>query len=302
MSKYFIYISFLTASVFVSCQKEKKVQNAVAKSDTITETIYTNDPDYVLTNKSAQELVEHLESEQNELKRKLKQAGRKEAEALYLDYYKRLGVIVDSLNNAEANTLIAYDTLKQNKPDSIVRKENTYDKVGLYFRKIDGNRYDFKLKPGYYYKLFHNKVSKEYEQYIKLRYEEQKLMYHSQIENKKITLEEQRELIIKWEQFITTYKDFKFIDYAKKSYVEGLTFYLFGTATQPTFEVATKKLFVENEQEYLSFVKKNPKLMATEITKGFLKHFYENDKNFTSEEFYVDLRDFTKKLIADNVK
>ena len=302
MSKNLVYISLIFSYVFISCQKEKGSLNIDSEKDTITEVIYSNDPDYVLSNKNAQELVEHLESEQNTLKQKLKKANKKEAEALYLDYYKRLGTIVDSINTAEVNTLKSYHEFKENKPDSILRKENTYNKVNLYFRKIDSNHYDFRIKPGYYYKLFQNKVSREYQEYMKLRYDEHKLVYDSQINNKKVSLEEQRDLIIKWEKFITTYKDFKFIDYAKKSFTDNLTTYLFGTSTQPTFEVTTKKLYVENEQEYIYFVKKNPKLISAEITKAFLKHFYENDKNFTAEEFYVDLRDFTKKTITDKIK
>src|SRR5690554_6143517 len=95
---------------------------------------------------------------------------------------------------------------------------------------------------------------------MKLRYEEHKMQYEEQVLNEKITLEKRRELIIKWEKFITTYKDFKFIDYAKRSYTENLTWYLFGTSMQPTFEVTTKKLYVENEQEYISFVKKKSQL------------------------------------------
>lgn len=302
MTKNFVYISFLCSSIFLSCQKEKNSLNIDSENDTITEVIYSNDPDYVLSNKNAQELVEHLESEQKSLKDKLKKANKKEAEALYLDYYKRLSTIVDSINTAEVNTLKTYHDFQENKPDSILRKENTYGKVNLYFRKVDSNHYDFKIKPGYYYKLFQNKVSREYKEYMKLRYDEHKLAYEAQVKNEKISLEAQRELIIKWEKFITTYKDFKFIDYAKKSYSDNLTLYLFGTSSQPTFEVNTKKLYMENEQEYISFVKKNPKLLSTEITKSFLKHFYENDKNFTAEEFYVDLRDFTKKTIADKIK
>lgn len=215
MSKNLVYISLIFSSVFISCQKEKGSLNIDSEKDTITEVIYSNDPDYVLSNKNAQELVEHLESEQNTLKQKLKKANKKEAEALYLDYYKRLGTIVDSINTAEVNTLKSYHEFKENKPDSILRKENTYNKVNLYFRKIDSNHYDFRIKPGYYYKLFQNKVSREYQEYMKLRYDEHKLVYDSQINNKKVSLEEQRDLIIKWEKFITTYKDFKFIDYAK---------------------------------------------------------------------------------------
>jgi len=78
--------------------------------------------------------------------------------------------------------------------------------------------------------------------------------------------------------------------------------YLFGTSSKPAFEVSNKKLYVENEQEYITFVKKNPKLISAEITKSFLKHFYANDKNFTAEVFYLDLKDFTKKEISERLK
>ncbi|MEG1022236.1 MAG: hypothetical protein RSE50_12030 [Myroides sp.] len=302
MSKNFIYIGLLVASVFVSCNKEKTSVPNDSNSDTITEILYSSDPDYVLSNKNAQELVEHLESEQKDLKRKLKKANKKEAEALFIDYYKRLTVIVDSINMAETNTLKTYHKLGTEKHDTILRKENTYDKVGLYFRKIDSSTYDFKIKPGYFYNLFHKKITREYEEYLKLRFAEHKLLYDSQFNNEKISLEQQRNLIISWEKFIVKNKDFKFIDYAKKSYTENVMMYLFGTSSKPAFEVSNKKLYVENEQEYITFVKKNPKLISAEITKSFLKHFYANDKNFTAEVFYLDLKDFTKKEISERLK
>lgn len=302
MSKNFIYIGLLVASVFVSCNKEKTSVSNDSNLDTITEILYSSDPDYVLSNKNAQELVEHLENEQKDLKRKLRKANKKEAEALFIDYYKRLTVIVDSINMAETNTLKTYHKLGNQKHDTILRKENTYDKVGLYFRKIDSTTYDFKIKPGYFYNLFHKKITREYEEYLKLRYAEHKLLYDAQFNKEKITLEQQRNLIISWEKFILKNKDFKFIDYAKKSYTDALMMYLFGTASKPAFEVSNKKLYVENEQEYITFVKKNPKLISAEITKSFLKHFYANDKNFTAEVFYLDLKDFTKKEISERLK
>lgn len=302
MSKNFIYIGLLVASVFISCNKEKTSVSNDSNLDTITEILYSSDPDYVLSNKNAQELVEHLENEQKDLKRKLRKANKKEAEALFIDYYKRLTVIVDSINMAETNTLKTYHKLGNEKHDTILRKENTYDKVGLYFRKIDSTTYDFKIKPGYFYNLFHKKITREYEEYLKLRYAEHKLLYDSQFNNEKITLEQQRNLIISWEKFILKNKDFKFIDYAKKSYTDALMMYLFGTSTKPAFEVSNKKLYVENEQEYITFVKKNPKLISAEITKAFLKHFYANDRNFTAEVFYLDLKDFTKKEISQRLK
>ena len=302
MSKNFIYIGLLVASVFVSCNKEKTSVSNDSNLDTITEILYSSDPDYVLSNKNAQELVEHLESEQKDLKRKLKKANKKEAEALFIDYYKRLTVIVDSINMAETNTLKTYHKLGNEKHDTILRKENTYDKVGLYFRKIDSTTYDFKIKPGYFYNLFHKKITREYEEYLKLRFAEHKLLYDSQFNNEKVSLEQQRNLIISWEKFIVKNKDFKFIDYAKKSYTDALMMYLFGTSTKPAFEVSNKKIYVENEQEYITFVKKNPKLISAEITKSFLKHFYANDKNFTAEVFYLDLKDFTKKEISERLK
>lgn len=302
MSKNFIYIGLFVSSVFVSCNKENTVISNDSNTDTITEILYSTDPDYVLSNKNAQELVEHLESEQKDLKQKLKKANKKEAEALFIDYYKRLTVIVDSINMAETNTLSTYHKLGQEKHDTILRKEITYDKVNLYFRQIDSTKYDFKIKPGYFYNLFNKKISREFEEYLKLRYTEHKLLYNTQFKNEKITLENQRQLIIDWEKFIVKNKDFKFIDYAKKSYTENVMLYLFGTANKPAFEVSNKKLYVENEQEYITFVKKNPKLISAEITKSFLKHFYANDKNFTAEVFYLDLKEFTKKEIAERLK
>src|SRR5690606_10252949 len=112
---------------------------------------------------------------------------------------------------------------------------------------------------------FQNKISKEYQDYMKLRYLEHKIFYDLQVEGKQIKPEDQRDLIIKWESFITKNKNFKFIDMAKKSYTDNLFMYLIGNSTNPTFDVANKKIHIENEQEYITFVKKNPKLKSAEI-------------------------------------
>ncbi len=302
MNKKFVFIGMLISVVHTSCNKDKNLLNTNQNKDTITEITYTNDPDYVLSNKNAQELIEHLENEQKALLQKLKIVNRKEAEDLYLEHYRKVTVIVDSLNKAEINTLKLYHQFQNNKPDSVLQKEEIYDKVNLYFRKIDSNLYDFRIKPGYFANLFQNKVSPEYREYMKLRHQEHTNAYEAQLTNEKITLEQHRELLILWEKFINKYPNFKFIDYAKRSYTEHLTLYLFGSSTNPTFEISTKKLYVENEQEYISFMKKYPKTTTAEITKDYLKHFYENDKNFTAEEFYIDLKNYIKKIISEKVK
>lgn len=302
MSKKIIYIGLVVSWAFISCNNERKIISNDANTDTITEVLYSTDPDYILSNKNAQELIEHLESEQKDLKQKLKKANKKEAEALFIDYYKRITIIVDSISIAESNTLKLYHELSKLKHDTILRKENTYDKVGLYFRKIDSTKYDFRIKPGYFYNLFHNKITKEFEEYLKLRYAEHNLLYNAQFNNQKISLEDQRNLIISWEKFIVKNKDFKFIDLAKKSYTDNIMMYLFGTANKPAFDVTGKKIYVENEQEYISFVKKNPKLISADITKAFMKHFYANDRNFTAEVFYLELKDFMKKEISEQLK
>src|SRR5690606_36953365 len=134
MNKKSMYSRLLVCSVFMSCEKKKDLLNPNVNKDTITELIYTNYLDYVLSHKIAQQLIAHLESEQNALKEKLQKATRKEAEALYLDYYKKLSVIVDSINTAEINTLKLYHEFKDHKPDSVLQKEEIYDKVNLYFR------------------------------------------------------------------------------------------------------------------------------------------------------------------------
>src|SRR5690554_5585455 len=135
MSKKFIYIGLVFSSFLISCKKDVVTPPHLNNNDTIQEILYSTDPDYVLSNKNAQELIEHFENEQVALETKLSKATKKEAEALYVDYYKRLTTIVDSLNIAEANTLLGYHKYgSSDKPDSIRRKETTYDKVNLYFR------------------------------------------------------------------------------------------------------------------------------------------------------------------------
>ena len=295
-----IYIS-LGIALLTSCNKENTIKETI-NNDTIKEVHYPAESIESLASKSTEDLMLRFEKEQKDLHDKLKTANRKEAEALYLDYYKRLTSIVDSLTLLENETLKNYHQLSKVQNDSILKKQETYDKLGIYFRKIDTNSYDFKLKPGFFYKIFKEKVSSDYNEFMKLRYEENLMTYESQFNNVEVNLEKQRDLVLRWEKFITKNKDFKFIDIAKKSYISNINSYLFGTLDKPSFQLAFKKLNVENEQEYIMFVKKNPKTISATITKEFLKHFYENDKNFTADAFYLNLREHTKKSIEDKLK
>src|SRR5690554_1778766 len=90
MSKKFIYIGLVFSSFLISCKKDVVTPPHLNNNDTIQEILYSTDPDYVLSNKNAQELIEHFENEQVALETKLSKATKKEAEALYVDYYKRL--------------------------------------------------------------------------------------------------------------------------------------------------------------------------------------------------------------------
>lgn len=77
---------------------------------------------------------------------------------------------------------------------------------------------------------------------MKLKAEDKKnpLMVNDKVE---VSWDKIRERLIVWENFIRKYPNSKYMDKAKKTYLDYLNVYLFGTATMPTFENSSKRFY-----------------------------------------------------------
>lgn len=301
MNKYKIYPLLLVFSL-TACKKDL-FDTTLSAKDTLTEVKYSNDPEYALSNKNAQEYIGILERKQADLSQKLRKANAEEANNLLSEYHKILNTLLDSLNYTEAPALLQYNEWKTTAvfPDSIQKKEKLYDKLGIYFKETDTSSYTLSFKPGYFYQMFKNKVTPDVRLYLQLRTEDKKTPY---IHDNKviITWEQLRERVLKWENYIKKYPNNKFTELAKKNYQEYLTVYLFGTSEQPTIEYSNKKMLPEFEQEFVMMIKKNPKSISGKLTKDFVDFFINNNSNYKPADLQKKIKEYTSAEMAKSTK
>lgn len=296
VSKYYLIILFCA----FSCQKKSPSTVEQDPQDTITEITYSSDPDYALQNESTESLLDHLESQQKELKTKLKSVNnRKDADLLFLQYQKKFAILVDSLNSTESEVLNMYGQWTENtKPDSIVVREKRFKQLGMFIRNIDSNYYDIKFLPGFYHKIFKNKASHDLREYLSLIGKNNQLNYDIQMNIKTFDVKDYRELAIEWENYMRKYPKSEYQDKVYTAYEEVMMKYLFGNKKNKTFDEVSKRFNEQIEQEYIGMIKKYPKTKTAHITKEFMKFFYINDSQTRSSLFYKDLRNKAKEEIT----
>lgn len=296
-------ICFITLFGLVSCQKDIKQNIIDDDKDSITEITYTSDPEDVLSNKNTETLLDHLEGKQSELKTKLQSIKNKEeGDLLFSEYLKSFSTIIDSLNSSEASTLKNYGTWNEkNKPDSILLKEKRFKQLGMFIRNIDSNYYDIKLIPGFYQKLFHQKVSNELKDYLKLVGQQNQLNYDIQMQKKSFNISNYRTLALDWENYMRKYPNSVYKDRIGKWYQEIMIKYLFGDKNNKTFDPVSKKFNENIEQEYILLMKKHPKSKTAEITKAFMKYFYANEQVSNAKKFYQELQTRTIDEITTKI-
>lgn len=297
MRSYSLYILSLIG--LASCKKEHDTNLTTSEQDSIREITYSTDPEDVLANKSTETLLDHLESKQQELQLKLKTVKNKqEGDLLFNEYQKSFATIVDSLNSSESLTLKQYGNWStDSKPDSVFVKEKRLKKLGIFIRNIDSNYYDIKMVPGFYHKLFKNKVSYELQDYLSLVAKSNQLNFDVQMNVKQFDITKYRDIALAWETYLKKYPKSSQKEKVNRFYQEVMMTYLFGFKNNKTFEPVSKKIDPQIEQEYIVLMKKYPKSKTAEITKEFMKFFYANDQVQNSNNFYKDLQNRTKEEI-----
>ncbi len=294
---------FLLAITLTGCRKGNSEPQTNDISDSLTEVIYSSNPEYALSNRNAQEYIGLLERKQADLSKKLRKAKAEEANNLLSEYHKILNGLLDSLNYTEAKALARYNEWHDTKniPDSIKKKIKLYDKLGIYFKETDTLTYTLSFKPGYFYNIFKNKVTPDVRAFLQLRTDDKKSPY---LEGNKVIVswEELRNRVLRWEDYMKRYPKAKYIDIAKKTYQDHLTTYLFGTETTPTIEFSNKKMLPEFEQEFVIMVKKNPKTISGKLTKDFIEYFIKNSGNFKPDELNKKLKEYSKAEIEKSLK
>lgn len=286
---------------FISCNKEND-SNLLIEEEISAEESISNSPSFILQNKKSQAIIKEIEKKQNQLKVKLKKAKSKEANKLYDEYSKSLNALIVDLDSNENSSLTIYNTWENAiTPDSIKKKMDLYDKLNIKIVENNDGTYHLKYRTGFYYYLFKNKVSRDLKEYLKIAVEHRKkpVVVNGEINQSWSVISDR---LIVWENYLKKYPNSLYREEAKGKYLDLIQLYLYGSKKEKSYDLNSKKISPDIEQDYVNTIKKYGKTTTGILTKSFLDYFYTNDKNYTPEEFNKKLTEYTKLEIEKEMK
>lgn len=296
----YIYLA-IVPMFFISCNKEND-SNLLIEEEISAEESISNSPSFILQNKKSQAIIKEIEKKQNQLKVKLKKAKSKEANKLYDEYSKSLNALIVDLDSNENSSLTIYNTWENAiTPDSIKKKMDLYDKLNIKIVENNDGTYHLKYRTGFYYDLFKNKVSRDLKEYLKIAVEHRKkpVVVNGEINQSWSVISDR---LIVWENYLKKYPNSLYREEAKGKYLDLIQLYLYGSKKEKSYDLNSKKISPDIEQDYVNTIKKYGKTTTGILTKSFLDYFYTNDKNYTPEEFNKKLTEYTKLEIEKEMK
>lgn len=296
----YIYLA-IVPMFFISCNKEND-SNLLIEEEISAEESISNSPSFILQNKKSQAIIKEIEKKQNQLKVKLKKAKSKEANKLYDEYSKSLNALIVDLDSNENSSLTIYNTWENAiTPDSIKKKMDLYDKLNIKIVENNDGTYHLKYRTGFYYDLFKNKVSRDLKEYLKIAVEHRKkpVVVNGEINQSWSVISDR---LIVWENYLKKYPNSLYREEVKGKYLDLIQLYLHGSKKEKSYDLNSKKISPDIEQDYVNTIKKYGKTTTGILTKSFLDYFYTNDKNYTPEEFNKKLTEYTKLEIEKEMK
>lgn len=257
--------------------KEVKIekQDSIIKNNSVLEeNIKINE---ILVN----ELCEKIALEKKNIEQKLLETSPDEANKLYQDFYKNVKTILTELNNIEVKTLETYYDETPNSKLNIKNLFHIIRKYALYLKEVGEGFVEIETKPDYFYKIFKNFTTKDYEVYLNQKAIENETIY-AQDAGLVISFKDLGERIIFWENFLNEYPDSTLKNEVFEDYKYYQDNFLFGMDNTPTYEVdyninenKIKYIYPENITEFNNFKKNYPNSPLVNL----INIFVNNHKN-----------------------
>lgn len=198
---------------------------------------------------------------------------------LYEDYIKIREKYTECLNELHAGVLDDYinyhngsDPEKYILPDNVKKIAGELKKANLEFREVGEGITQIWSTPGYYYSVFRNKVTPDYDRYILQLAEDNKENYAVN-GGLMITWEALGDRLIAWENFIHAYPKSPLIKRATKEYNDYLLDYILGMDSSPTYDRTEGKLMDDTREEYNRIIKKYPNSNTAKKAKQLIAAF-----------------------------
>lgn len=276
-----ITLSIISILSIIGC-KDKKVASQQSSNQKIenTDTINSRNTPLTLENSSTSEqLLQLFSQKKKSVSEQLRNISKNEANELYETYFKDNQLILSKLSQAEDPLLEKFYEEDLPTKNLIKKKEKELSTYELEFDELGEGMVEIKTNHDFYYKIFKDKVTDDYKDYLEIIKNENKTTYSSDA-GLVISFKELGDRIVVWEKFIAKYPDSKLIESVKETYREYQKDYLLGMDNTPTIERANPEnlyIYPENIEEFNRFKKVYPTSATNKLIQIFLENFKDEE-------------------------
>lgn len=283
----FISALVLLLTLFVSCKKEHNVEGNIPTTTTdsimISEAKVLLDTAYSST-ATLENYVETLQYNVDACKETCKNQSPEKNNETYENYFAVREALIKNLNQTYSDVLEKYasyynfDTGKTNLPTEVQNIANSLQTVDVEFWDVGEGYTEIRSKANHYYNIFKNKLTPDYEAYLKQTSKEKEVLYAADA-GLNVSFDEVGSRAIFWENFIKKYPNSKLIAQAEEDFNWYLNDFLFGLDNTPTFEDG--KIYDDVQKVYQNFMKKYPNSIVSEKIKLLYHELESNAFNDT---------------------
>lgn len=238
---------------------------------------------------------------QHELAFLLKDADSVKANGLYEDFSKKMISSLTDYNFSNSEILdnyVNYESADVPKEwQEKIEKLKKYDIELIY----EGEGFhSFQYRHDYFYKTFKGKVTKDLEAFLYNYSEDDKNVFQMDA-GIVVPWKDVRARVLRWEKYIKKYPESRYNVTAKEVFAYYLQSYLLGMDNTGTYELSTKEIYPEIQQEFLIFIKENPNTFSTEVVKDFLDFFEYAKKQYDHEAFSNQLNTHVNGILQESL-
>lgn len=297
-SRFLALLYFFLTLTFCSCDEKKKNISIETKQLGKKETIKT--PNLNENDNNKNDYYENFKVEKENIIENLRNISKSDANNLYINYCKINAKIINKINENEQIALEKFYYDDSNSKNIIRKLNNKLLNIQLRFEEIGEGYVEITTIPDFYYNIFKNYVTEDYNEYLYLISEENKSLYSADAALA-ITFKELGDRIISWENFIKKYPKSELVKEVKLFLKNYQYDYIFGLDNTLTFErdfknqtETNKKILYINDENNEEF-KRYLKLYPNSPTSKLINLFIENYKDKQEEEVFKLIRNEINK-------
>ena len=279
---------FSLSCLFLSCKNESQEISKLNTNKAPAELLSAkNPPVYFDVMSPESTIMDHLKSRRAEIELLLKGTDGEESNNLFYSLMKENDsalVLLSYEQEALLEKYAEYDECNlekqiytMNLPAEVGKLVEDYRKAGVEFWQVGEGMTVLRMFPDYYFDLFKRKVTPDYQTYLAMIAEEEKVLWVSDAAII-ISWQELSERVVQREQFLRDYPTSK-LSSTVKDELQGYRYaYLLGYDNTQTTEQGAYN--PENLVEFNRFVKANPESETTKIIKEMSSKVGDREKLF----------------------